>query len=308
MTGKFYIDNQDAYSLYRVLVTNNGYKELVSFPPLKSIESNNWAEEDGEEFDLSVPVLDTRELSIRFACHGYDARFGAFVESLSDKAYHDFNFTEIGKTYTLRLVSQPDMSQKHTLGAFSLRFADDFPLAGYSYLAPQSNIVPQRGYEIDGRDLSEYGVYILRGSDTEIQKSPVVKKNLLQNIKTKNGAIYDGKFVVFQTKEVKLNCLMRANNLTEFWRNYNAFLFDLVRPEERLLYVDSTGYEYPCYYKSCSVTEFSPIGKVWFEFSLTLVFTSFRVSGEEFLLASEDDILIITEEDAFAIDLSIYGD
>ena len=305
MKNKLYIDGKDAYSLYGVFVTDGGYKELLAFPPLKPVESNDWAEEDGVEVDLSAPKLDTRELSISFAYHGNDARFGDFIELLSGGAYHDFNFVETGKTYKLRMVSQPDMSQVSTLGVFSLRFAEDFPLQGYSYLAPQSNIVPLCNYEIDGRDLSEYGVSILKGSDTEIQKSPTVKTNLLQNFKTKSGADYDGEIVNFQTKEVKLNCLMRANNLAEFWRNYYALLFDLVRPGERLLYVDSTGYEYPCYYKSCSVSDFVPSGKIWFQFSLILVFTSFRVSAEEFLLATERGELVITE-DNFLINLSIY--
>ena len=308
MTGNFYIDGQDAYSLYQVFVTDGGYKDLVAFPALKAIDSNNWAEEDGEEFDLSAPVLDTRELSIRFAFHGHNARFGTFIEQLSDGAYHDFNFSDIGKTYRLRMISQPDMSQVSTLGVFSLRFADDFPLADYNYVSPQSSIVPEQGYELDERDLSKYGVYVLRGSETEILKSPAVKKNLLQDIKTQSGAIYDGEYVFFQTKEVKLNCLMRADTLQEFWCNYNAFLYDLSRPEERALFVHSTGYECPCYYKSCSVSKFSPQGKIWFEFSLVFVFTSFRV-GEEFLLAAEDGTLIITEDnEENAINLSIYGD
>ena len=96
---------------------------------------------------------------------------------------------------------------------------------------------------------------------------------------------------------------MRAKNLTEFWRNYNALLFDLVRPGERSLYADSTGYEYPCYYKSCSVTEFYPTGKIWFKFDLTLVFTSFRIEDDEYLLASESGEWIMTEDGEFAIDL-----
>jgi hypothetical protein len=309
MTGNFYIDDLGAYALYGVFITDGGYKDLVAYPSLKSVESNEWAEEDGEEFDLSAPVLGSRELSIRFACRGENEQFGAFVELLSNGAYHDFNFKEIGKTYRLRLVSQPNLSQVSTLGTFSLRFADDFPLSGYSYLAPQSGIVSQRGYELDERDLSEYGVYILQGSETEIQKSPAVKKNLLQDINSQAGAIYDGELVTFQTKEVKLNCLMRANTMSEFWRNYNALLFDLVRPEERRLYLDSTRYEYPCFYKSCSVSDFVPSDKIWFSFSLILVFTSFRVNGEELLLASENDELIITEDKSyFAINLQTDGD
>jgi hypothetical protein len=115
---------------------------------------------------------------------------------------------------------------------------------------------------------------VLRGSETEVRKIPAVKKNLLQNIKSKSGAIYDGARVKFQTKEVKLNCLMRANTLAEFWQNRNALLFDLVRPKERMLYVDSVGQEYACYYKNCSVSTFKPIGKIWFEFSITMMFIS----------------------------------
>jgi hypothetical protein len=308
MTGRFYIDGQDTYSLYRIFVTEDGYKDLVAFPSLKTAESNNWAEEDGEEFDLSAPALDTRELSVNFAFHGNDSRFGSFIERLSDRSYHQFHFNEIGKTYRLRLVSQPGMIQVSTLGTFSLRFADDFPLSEYSYVAPQSSIVPYQGYELDGRDLSEYGVYILQGSEAEILKSPAAKKNLLRNANSMNGAIYDGEYVTFQTKEVKLNCLMQATSLPEFWRNYHAFLYDLTRPDEHILYVDFTGYNYPCYYKRCSVSKFTPNGKVWFQFSLDLVFTSFRVEDDEFLLASEIGEWIITEdEDGFAIDLSIYG-
>jgi hypothetical protein len=307
MTGNLYIDDLDVYALYRVFITESGYNNLVAFPSLKPVDSNDWAEEDGAEFDLSSPVLDTREFSIDFAFHGESSRFGAFLELLSDEAYHDFNFPGIGRTYRLRLVSQPGMSRVSTLGTFSLRFADDFPLSGYTYREPQSSIVTRRGYELDGRDLSEYGVAILQGSDTEILKSPTVKKNLLQNMKSREGAMYDGEVVFFQTKEVRLDCLMRAETLAEFWQNYNALLYDLSRPEERVLFVDSTGYEYPCYYKSCSVSNFSPTGKIWFRFSLVLVFTSFRVEAEEFLLASEDSALMITEQDDYAINLSTYG-
>jgi hypothetical protein len=155
MIGNFYIDELNAYSSFRILLTQHSYKELLAFAPLKSVESNDWAEEDGAEFDLSAPVLDTRELNLNFAFHGNDSKFDSFFETLSDKAYHDFNFTEINKTYRLRLVSQPTMVQISTLGTFSLRFADDFPLADYEYVAPHSNLVSQRGYAIDGRDFSE---------------------------------------------------------------------------------------------------------------------------------------------------------
>jgi len=307
MTGILYIDGLDVYSLYHVFITESSYRDLIAFPPLKPVDSNDWMEEDGEEFDLSEPVLDTRELSIKFAFCGDENLFSDFFGLFSDRAYHDFNFLDLGKVYRLRLVSQSDMNKSLMLGTFTLRFADDFPLSGYTYVPPQSSLVQKQGYVLDEKDLSEYGLYVLRGSDAEIQKSPAIKKNLLQNIKNQSGAIYDGKTVVFQTKEVKLNCLMRAKTLTEFWRNYNALIFDLIRPKERNLYLDFSIYEYPFYYKNCTVEKFTPIGKIWFQFSLILVFTSFRVDEVGDLLSTEDEEFVTTEQDNYTIDL-YYAD
>ena len=303
MTGRFYIDGKDAYNEFGIFIAEGGYNELLSYAPLKAVESNDWPEEDGQEFDLSAPALDTRELVLKFAAHRMQ-RVGAFVELLSDHAYHTFDFRSIGRTYKLRLASQSALNLAGRLETFSLKFNNDFPLPdNYTYVEPQSDLVAQSGYELDARSLAEYGVYILKGSDAEIQKSPAVKKNLLRNLKGQHGATYDGEVVAFQTKEVKLSCLMRAKTMDEFWRNYNALLYDLIRPGERSLYVDNTGYEYPCYYKSCSTTQFHPVGRIWFQFNLTLVFTSFRMGDDEYLLASEDGEWVMSEDGVFAIDL-----
>ena len=81
-----------------------------------------------------------------------------------------------------------------------------------------------KGYEIDDKDLSDYGVVVLQGSNAEILKAPTVKKNLLQNFKRQDGAIYDGEVVKFQTKEVSLKCLMRTRTIEAFWRNHDRLL------------------------------------------------------------------------------------
>jgi hypothetical protein len=303
MTGKTYIDGNDAYLNYGIFITAGGYKELSCFPPMKDVSSVDWWEEDGIEPDLSDPKLDTRDVAITFAAHRA-IRVGAFFELIADGAYHTFDLREIGRVYKLRLVSESALNHKRDLQTFTLRFANDFPLPdGYTYQPPQSSLDEHEGYDLDGRSFVEYGVRILQGSLSEVLKSPAVKLNLLQNFDSQNGATYDGEVVRFQSKEVKLNCLMRAATLEEFWRNYNALLFDLVRPGERSLYVDSTGYEYPCYYKSCGVTEFYPTGKIWWKFDITLVFISFHVGSDEYILVSEAGEWIITEDGEFAIDL-----
>lgn len=124
----------------------------------------------------------------------------------------------------------------------------------------------------------------------------------------------------YQQLEVALNCCLIAKNLTEFWRNYNAFLHDLIKvveidegegvkvqTAERSLFVESTYEEYPCYYKSSKLSLFSPDDQVWCAFTLTLVFTAFRVGEDEYLLASEAGELIVTEDGEFYIDLKSYG-
>ena len=306
MIGRFSIDGIDAYEQFGIFIADTGLVGLLQYPALKKVDSNDWPEEDGEEFDLSQPALDTKTFQIKFASHKAN-RVGAFIEKISDKSYHDLEVPAIKQTFRLRLTDQQSRVLYSRGETFTLQFADDFPLRGYVYLAPQSTMNRACGYEIDGLDLGQYGVSILEGSLAEVEKSPAVKQNLLLNFQRESGAIYDGEFVVFKAKDVNLKCALRATTAEEFWRNYKALLFDLTRAEERQLYVNKTGYEYPCYYKSCTSSKFLPMrGRIWWVFDLTLVFTSFRVRGEEYLLASENGMLIITEDDQSAINLSIY--
>lgn len=307
MTGKLFIDLQDIYTNYGIFVVEQGHNDLICYPALKEVNYNDWPDEDGIEADLTSPVLDTREFNLKMALHGTGARIDSFIQMLSNSAYHTWLFQEIGRSYKLRLVGQPDLTTLNTIGMFSLTLADDYPLKDYTYQAPVSSIVPETGYQLDGTDFSEYGIMVLQGSKDEVMISAPAKRNLLVNIKSVSGAVYDGQAVKFKAKDVRLRCLMRAETLQELWRNYDAFLYDLVRPGERLLYVDDTGYEYRCFYRRADVSEFYATGKIWLRFDITLTFTSFRLEGEEYVLAAESSYMIITEQDNYAIDLSTNG-
>ena len=304
MTGRLYIDGNDAYSLYGVYVVHGGWNELIAYPPLKSVDSNDWQEEDGVEADLSAPVLNSREVQLKIAISGLFSRFFALIELLSDGAYHTFEGASIGRTYRLRLVSQPDLTAAKVLGTTTLKLADDFPLRGYTYLAPASGVIACDDYTFDGSPFTRYGVRVLKGTLDEVLKTPNVKANLLRNIGTQAGAEYDGKQVTFKSKDVKIYCLLRAETLTELWRNYDALLYDLIRPDERSLWVNDLEQEFPFYYKSCVVTEFYPEDKIWLQFTLTVTFTTdFRISDDDFVLATEDNIIVFTQDDENAIEM-----
>lgn len=306
MRGRLYIDGNDAYLQYGVYVVDGGWNSLIEMPPLKSVPTNDWQEKDGIEADLSNPVLNSREVSISFAFTGAYNRYFSLIELLSDGAYHEFNCAYIGRNFTLRLVSQSSLDYVTQLSKTVLKFADDFPLNGYEYAAPVSTVLEADDYDIDGVHFTDYGVRILQGTLTEVIKSSEVKKNLLRNIPTQTGATYDDARVTYKSKDVKINCLMRAETLTELWRNYDALLFDLIRPDEHLLWVNDIEQEFPCYYKSCSVSEFYPCDKIWLKFTLTLTVTDgLRITEDDVVLASEDNIVIFTENNVYAIEMSL---
>ena len=276
MKGRLYIDGKDAYTEYGVYVVQGGWNELVAYPPLKAVDGNDWQEEDGIEVDLSAPVLNTREVSLKIAFSDFGDRFFAFISILSDNAYHTFDCRHIKRTYRLRLVSQPNLTVAQAIGTATLKFADDFPLPGYTYKRPASNVAAYDDYTFDGMKFTDYGVRVLKGTLDEVMKTPTVKTNLLRNISTQAGALYDGKNVSYKSKDVKIQCLMRANTLDELWRNYDALLYDLIRPEERVLKVKKIDKEFPFYYKSCQITDFYPTGKIWLQFTLTVTFTTWK--------------------------------
>lgn len=299
------INGIDAYLSYGVSIRKGGLNALINFPSIKPVEVNDWHEEDGEEVDLSEIKLESKAIDIHFILDRMRGKLNDFLSMLSNEPYSTFSIA--GRSYKLRMVDNPDLTLFNEFGLFSISFVDDFPISeDYVYSAPSSTISVsnQNVYKIDGRSLSEYGVVVLKGY-SEVRRLPSVKLNQRTDVSVIDGLIYDEEgLVVFNAKDVRLECLMRANSTSEFWRNYDALLYDLTQPEERILYVDATGVEYPCYYKSCSTIEFFRDSGVWWRFNLTLRFTSFTIDGEEYLLASESGSIIITEN-GFAIDLNI---
>ena len=299
MIGQIYIDGIDIYATFGIFINEGGYDGVVTFPPLKKPESNDWQEEDGEDVDLSAPTLDSREFSITFFAHK-NHNVKGLIDLLSNGAYHEFNLTEIGQTFTLRMLAQPARQLFIGAESFTLTFADDFPLKNYAYVAPTPTTVTQTGYTLDAKQLSSYGIWVVQGTEAEMRKTPAVKKNLQRDIANAEGTFYDGEAVTFQAKQVTMQLTMVAPTLATFWKNYKAFLFDLTKAGAHQIYTESTGDTYPCYYSNASVRQFSPIGsKVWCSFSVTLVYTTYRNPEDYFVLATQQANPIITQKGDF---------
>jgi hypothetical protein len=330
MSGTLFVDGIDAFTTWGVYVTKQGWNDLVAYPPLKEVDENDWQEYDGVDPDLSDPQLDAKDVKINFGIHGMFNHFSAFIDLLSDGAYHWFSSPYLPRPFRLRCVQMPNLSMALRMGTATIKFSDDFsPLAAYKYLgveydafdpttALSTTIIQADDYLLDGRALSEYNCRVLKGTLAEVLKLPDVKPNLLRNINTQTGAIYDGERVMvpdeegnptdkvqssnvtYKSKDVKVYCYMTANTLAELWQNYYRLLSDLVQPNSRQLYVAAVEDAFECYYSKCSVTTFYPTDKIWLAFTLTLTFIDgTRASDEDIALSDEDGTLLDFGDETF---------
>ena len=274
-SGWLYIGREDVWNETFVCAAFGGFDELIAFPPLKTPPANDWHEERGFDPDLSAPVLDTREVTLRLSATEEEDYYYT-LGMLRKKPVVDVRAPSIGRSWSLRFVSPTDSAHSSTFG---LKFADDTPMQGYTYQPPNAD--KEREWilstsrrdkfvitESPKRSFADYGARVLGDVDDEMERRNEVKTGLLRKFSTKPGAFYDKAALFFEKggdRQVRL--LMRADTLAELWRNYDALLFDLIRPGARR-YRNA-----PFYYSSCRVDKFIPDEpRPWLQFTLTLTF------------------------------------
>lgn len=274
-SGRLFFGDTDVLDNSYACVAFGGFNELIAFPPLKTPPANDWYEELGFDPDLSDPVLDTREVTLRLLNTDTDD-YEYTLRTLAETPVIDVRAPSIGRSWSLRFIAPTDSAHSSTFG---LKFADDTPMQGYTYQPP--NAEKEREWilstsrrddfvitESPKRSFVDYGARVLGDVVDEMERRNEVKTGLLRKFSTKPGAFYD-KAALFCEKggDRQVQLLMRADTLAELWRNYDALLFDLIRPGARR-YKDA-----PFYYSSCRVDHFIPDEpRPWLQFTLTLTF------------------------------------
>lgn len=272
---RLYIGEAGVWDYGSACTAFGGFDELIAFPPLKTPPANDWQEERGFDPDLSAPVLDTREVTLRLSATDADD-YANTLRMLAEKPVVEVRAPSIGRSWSLRFIAPTDSAHSSTFG---LKFADDTPMQGYTYQPP--NAEKEREWilstsrrddfvitESPKRSFADYGARVLGDVVDEMERRNEVKTGLLRKFSTKPGAFYDKDAMFFEKggdRQVQL--LMRADTLAELWRNYDALLFDLIRPGARRYK------EAPFYYSSCRVDKFIPDEpRPWLQFTLTLTF------------------------------------
>ena len=272
---RLYIGEFDVWDETYACVPFGGFNELIAFPPLKTPPANDWYEERGFDPDLSAPVLDTREVTLRLSATD-EEDYEKTLAILNESPVVEVRAQSIGRSWSLRFIAPTDSAHSSTFG---LKFADDTPMQGYTYQPPAAE--KEREWilstsrrddfvitESPERSFVDYGARVLGDVVDEMERRNEVKTGLLRKFSTKPGAFYD-KAALLSEKggDRQVQLLMRADTLAELWRNYDALLFDLIRPGARR-YKGA-----PFYYSSCRVDKFIPDEpRPWLQFTLTLTF------------------------------------
>ena len=265
MTNKLTIDGVNVLSTYNVTLEEGAYKTAIQWPEMKSVEGNDWQEIDGYEPDLSNPLLEPRDVVLKFRLHGSVADIDAFYAFLGGQPVRSYSFTELGRSMSLRLVSMPSVQYARTFHILQVQFSADTPLEGYTYQAPSSSLPEKREYVIDGRAITDYGIRVTEGTISSVIKGADVKPLLIRKSSVINGATYDENpilndenddfgegyvdaaasyegvsanwkqstekgTVTYKGRDITLKCLL-TDTIANGFRNYDALLYDLTKKD-----------------------------------------------------------------------------
>ncbi len=260
------IDGKNINTWGAVLLQGS-YNKLAQYPPLKKVDSNDWAEYDGLEVDLESPKLDKKDVSLSFYFKS-NSDFVAFKSYLMSKSIRVWNFTELGKAYKLRFKGFENFKTFQDVCEVSVNLSEDFPMKDYTYSMPNLS-VQDYGYHLDGVPFSKYGIIPLQWSEQGIKGAEKTKKALEITNRVMQGVKVAAQPLKIKSRDAQINCSMKLP-IGSFWTAYEAFLYDLIKPQERE--ITAHGNVYKCHYKSAEIKEFElQSGIVWCEFDLKVV-------------------------------------
>nr|WP_129729897.1 hypothetical protein [Parabacteroides goldsteinii] len=308
MVYNFTIDGVNIGERFGVFISRGGYNELLTFPSIKDPESNDWPEEDGIEVDLSDPKYGAVTAEISFVAGNKNVFVSDFIDFISTPGRRVLRVISLCREWVVRLLTNPQLTDYIGVTSFSLEFSIDDPvLPSLSDPVGGGINLPASAYELDGIPFDRFGIVIEKGRD-DVIKMPAIKKTLSSSYRTSNGIEYDAELVKFSSKEVTLKGCFIASDIARFWACYDAFFAALIQPGLKSLYVDYMGDEYPCYYKKSDDFEIKDLSSyVIVNFSITLIFTVFRLGEMEYLLAAEDGCLIVCQDGETLIDMKCYA-
>jgi hypothetical protein len=303
MNGKFLIDGLNSWDNFGMFVADDGYKDLLVYAPSKEVNISNFREVDGITAVFDKVYLKNKPVNINFAIIGSVDKYKEFINVISNKAYHEFNFIDLGITEKLRFVAEKKMNHNEKFNLVTIEFSDDFPFKKLkSYSLPTSNI-PKSNIEIGYYDeqlgenvfvnLSSYGIRSLNGLNNQVHKNSDAKKATSVQNREMTSVFYPNDDIKFNGKDITLNLLMKAKNQSDFWAYYREFQRLLCYDGIKKIYIYDTDVLFWFYYLNSNVIKFSNNGgRYWLVFSIMIRILDY-VLPSDFILQEEDVVVDI---------------
>ena len=299
-TGRLYIDGMDAYTNYGLYTGFDELAPLLVLPTYKTVDTNDWHEDDGLEADLSAPLLDGRQFTLNMHLrHPYtESEAQVLLSDLTSQVYHTLYIPWLGRTYNVRYVNNGTFAQNTVFDTLSLTFAED-AVTIPTVSVPTQETGIKLGYFIDDADFALYGCTVVKGTRDSFLKFAATKEALKRSASTHSGIIYDsGDTVRLKTRDITVKLHIRTADVATFWARWYALWNAVLAPEART--IEGDGLTFQCYYKSNAVTRLMPTsdGGVWCDFSITFAVIAYSRGDEWYYLVTEDGTPVIFESDS----------
>jgi len=87
------------------LVIQTGTEELLSFPTRKTTLTNDWREENGKEYDLTLPRFEDKEVTLQCAIVAdndtqFWAQYNAFFEEITQSGWQTLYIDDHSQNYS----------------------------------------------------------------------------------------------------------------------------------------------------------------------------------------------------------------
>jgi len=230
----------------------NSFGSLLKYPKRASIYSNDFAEVDGIDPDLTNPKFEARKITLNFGIEGANitalmANYEGLYDVLTATGSRTVNAIP-GMTHTLRYDNNGSFALSRSLIApdnHALLTIDMIEDEWTQSAGTATGGAPTGLLTINGTDFGWYGI----GSDSGI--NTVLTAPQLKTAFTDGHTIYTD---LIRTKEKKISLAlwMLADTQAQFVGNYTAFFHAISAAGLQTLGVPSVGWNLGVYYSDCS--------------------------------------------------------
>ncbi len=234
------IDTVDL-AAYGIFIERGGSDDFISFPDRRTPDTNDWAEHDGLEVDLTDCSFEAKRVRVNYVIVANDeATFNHYLNSFETlhfaEGFREIFVREYNKTFLLRFLGFSSYRHKGGLynprkkiGKITAEYSMDNPLQFFTdtITEPIGARKNMAYVTLNQFDLSRFGIVVQDVYSTALQ--PRSTKSVLERkIQHISGIAADTGFVPKRrSRQIVIECTMLANSLLEFWTNYTALFNNL---------------------------------------------------------------------------------